>query len=229
MIVTGADQPNLSPIISAIVKRPAGRDVPIPVTAKSMTDGGVLRDLFEHDNGGYLQDVALLDRLVTDKLKLEAEQIATEGWKWISVAVDLFYGHAKRASKASISRSNNWEANTGIFSYRPMGRKWRGSARAGARKIPRCQSIGHLRRGALLSEIGARNGEMLAGYAEMRKEQAASALDRAVPAAKEAGCSCETIQVGSRQSHWAIIAPAKDRAATSWSCSRAGAADVPRF
>ncbi|WP_050404178.1 hypothetical protein [Bradyrhizobium embrapense] len=110
MIVTGADQPNLSPIISAIVKRPTGRDVPILVTAKSMTDGGVLRDLFEHDNGGHLQDVALLDRLVTDKLKLEAEQVATEGWKWISVAVDFPYGHAKRASKASISRSNNREA-----------------------------------------------------------------------------------------------------------------------
>jgi ParB-like chromosome segregation protein Spo0J len=55
--------------------------------------GGVMRDLFEHDDGGYLQDVALLDRLVTDKLKLEAEKIATEGWKWLSVAVDFPYGH----------------------------------------------------------------------------------------------------------------------------------------
>jgi ParB family transcriptional regulator, chromosome partitioning protein len=36
----------------------------------------------------------LLDHLVTDKLKLEAEKIATEGWKWISVAVDFPYGHA---------------------------------------------------------------------------------------------------------------------------------------
>jgi ParB family chromosome partitioning protein len=56
--------------------------------------GGVLRDLFEHDDGGWLQDVVLLDRLVTEKLKAEAETIAAEGWKWISVAVDFPYGHA---------------------------------------------------------------------------------------------------------------------------------------
>lgn len=55
--------------------------------------GGILRDLFEHDDGGWLQDVALLDRLVTEKLTAEAEAIAKEGWKWISVAVDFPYGH----------------------------------------------------------------------------------------------------------------------------------------
>ena len=31
--------------------------------------GVVLRDLFQHDDGGWLQDVALLDRLVAEKLK----------------------------------------------------------------------------------------------------------------------------------------------------------------
>ncbi|MET4259727.1 ParB family chromosome partitioning protein [Bradyrhizobium sp. S3.12.5] len=55
--------------------------------------GGVLRDLFEHDDGGWLQDVALLDRLATEKLKAEGETIAAEGWKWISVAVAFPYGH----------------------------------------------------------------------------------------------------------------------------------------
>lgn len=57
--------------------------------------GGVLRDLFEQDDGGWLQDVALLDRLVTEKLKAEAETIVAEGWKWISVAVDFPYGHTQ--------------------------------------------------------------------------------------------------------------------------------------
>ena len=56
--------------------------------------GGILRDLFEHDDGGWLQDVALLDRLVTEKLTAEAETIAKVGWNWISVAVDFPYGHA---------------------------------------------------------------------------------------------------------------------------------------
>ena len=36
---------------------------------------------------------ALLDGLVAEKLKAEAEKIAAEGWKWIEVAVDFPYGH----------------------------------------------------------------------------------------------------------------------------------------
>ncbi|TWB86843.1 ParB family chromosome partitioning protein [Bradyrhizobium macuxiense] len=57
--------------------------------------GVVLRDLFESDDGGWLEDVALLDRLVAEKLKAEAEAIAAEGWKWIDVAIDFPYGHTR--------------------------------------------------------------------------------------------------------------------------------------
>src|SRR3984957_11108724 len=56
--------------------------------------GGVFtRDLFAEDDGGWLETVGLLDRLVTEKLKAEAETIAAEGWKWIEVAIDFPYGH----------------------------------------------------------------------------------------------------------------------------------------
>jgi ParB family transcriptional regulator, chromosome partitioning protein len=55
--------------------------------------GGVMRDLFEHDDGGWLQDPALLDRLVMEKLKAEAETLRAEGWKWIAVATEFPYGH----------------------------------------------------------------------------------------------------------------------------------------
>lgn len=55
--------------------------------------GEILRDLFEADDGGWLQEPALLDRLVSDKLKANADEIAAEGWKWISVDTDLPYGH----------------------------------------------------------------------------------------------------------------------------------------
>ena len=65
----------------------------IGLDAYEQAGGAVMRDLFEHDDGGWLQDVPLLDRLVTEKLKTEAETIATEGWKWIAVAVDFPYGH----------------------------------------------------------------------------------------------------------------------------------------
>ncbi len=66
----------------------------VSVEAYEAAGGVVLRDLFEDDGGGWLQDVALLDRLATGKLAAETEKIATEGWKWIEVAVAFRYGHA---------------------------------------------------------------------------------------------------------------------------------------
>jgi ParB family chromosome partitioning protein len=65
----------------------------VGIDAYEQAGGPVLRDLFENDDGGSLQDVALLDRLVAEKLKSDAETIAAEGWKWISVAVDFPFGH----------------------------------------------------------------------------------------------------------------------------------------
>ena len=65
----------------------------VGVAAYEAAGGAVLRDLFEHDDGGWLQDVPLLDRLVTEKLKAEAERIAVEGWKWIEVSVSFPYNH----------------------------------------------------------------------------------------------------------------------------------------
>ncbi len=55
--------------------------------------GCVVRDLFEEDRGGWLQDAALLDRLVLEKLGAEAERIRAEGWKWVEAAIDLPYGY----------------------------------------------------------------------------------------------------------------------------------------
>jgi ParB family chromosome partitioning protein len=65
----------------------------IGVDAYVAAGGAVVRDLFEADDGGWLQDVALLDRLVDEKLKAEGEQIGLEGWKWVAVAVDFPYGY----------------------------------------------------------------------------------------------------------------------------------------
>ncbi|TPL46556.1 ParB/RepB/Spo0J family partition protein [Mesorhizobium sp. B2-4-6] len=56
--------------------------------------GTVLRDLFQGDDGGWLQDVPLVDQMVADKLKAESQAVAAEGWKWIDVAPDFAYGHA---------------------------------------------------------------------------------------------------------------------------------------
>jgi len=51
--------------------------------------GGVVRDLFEADGGGWLTDPALLDRLVDEKLKAEGALILAEGWKWVTTSIDL--------------------------------------------------------------------------------------------------------------------------------------------
>ncbi len=52
-----------------------------------------IRDLFEPDDGGWLSDPALIDRLVTEKLETEAAAIQAEGWKWVEALVDLPYGY----------------------------------------------------------------------------------------------------------------------------------------
>ncbi|WGF91044.1 ParB/RepB/Spo0J family partition protein [Marinivivus vitaminiproducens] len=54
--------------------------------------GQVMRDLFEDDEGGWLQDPVLLERLVATRLKTAADAIAAEGWKWVQTSHSLPYG-----------------------------------------------------------------------------------------------------------------------------------------
>ena len=70
------------------------RAVFVGVATYEEAGGSTLRDLFQHDDGGWLQDAGLLELLATEKLREEAHAIADEGWKWIEVAVDFPYGHA---------------------------------------------------------------------------------------------------------------------------------------
>ena len=65
----------------------------VGLDAYEQAGGIVMRDLFQEDDGGWLENVGLLDGLVAEKLKAEAEKIAAEGWKWIEVDVDFPYGH----------------------------------------------------------------------------------------------------------------------------------------
>ncbi|MCH4092710.1 MULTISPECIES: ParB/RepB/Spo0J family partition protein [Acetobacter] len=58
--------------------------------------GHVMRDLFEADDGGWLQDPAILDRLVMEKLQAAAEDIRAEGWKWVETALSFPWGHTRQ-------------------------------------------------------------------------------------------------------------------------------------
>ncbi len=67
--------------------------------------GGIVsRDLFEDDKGGWFEDVGLLERLVAEKLKLEADLVAVEGWKWVEAAVSFPFGYDAGLRELELSK-----------------------------------------------------------------------------------------------------------------------------
>ena len=85
----------------------------VGIAAYEAAGGIVMRDLFTDDRGGWLQDPALLERLVDEKLKTEAQAIAGEGWLWVSAALDFKYGHIngfRRLRGEPLDRSEDEEA-----------------------------------------------------------------------------------------------------------------------
>ncbi len=65
----------------------------IGVDAYVEAGGTVLNDLFQGDDGGWLQDVGLVDMMVAEKLNEANFTISAEGWKWVEAAPDFAYGH----------------------------------------------------------------------------------------------------------------------------------------
>ncbi len=65
----------------------------IGVDAYVEAGGTVLNDLFQGDDGGWLQDVSLVDTIMAEKLNEAAVTIGVEGWRWVEVAPDFAYGH----------------------------------------------------------------------------------------------------------------------------------------
>ncbi|MFG1282694.1 MULTISPECIES: ParB/RepB/Spo0J family partition protein [Xanthobacter] len=73
------------------------RAVFIGPEAYAEAGGTILRDLFTEDRGGFFEDTALLDRLVSEKLEGTAAAIqAAEGWKWVAVHIDYPHGNGMR-------------------------------------------------------------------------------------------------------------------------------------
>ncbi|MBB3862542.1 ParB family chromosome partitioning protein [Novosphingobium hassiacum] len=64
----------------------------IGLDAYTEAGGYVMRDLFSTDEDGWLQDPALVELLVSEKLSEVAQEIGAEGWKWVEAAVDLPFG-----------------------------------------------------------------------------------------------------------------------------------------
>ncbi|OAZ58162.1 uncharacterized protein SRCM100623_03026 [Acetobacter pasteurianus] len=68
----------------------------VGLEAYIVAGGHVMRDLFEADDRGWLQDPVILDRLVTEKLHAAAEDIRAKGWKWVETALSFPWGHTRQ-------------------------------------------------------------------------------------------------------------------------------------
>lgn len=65
------------------------RAIFVGADAYAEAGGTIIRDLFTEDRGGYFEDAALLNLLVTEKLdRIAAEVQQAEGWKWVQVHID---------------------------------------------------------------------------------------------------------------------------------------------
>jgi ParB family chromosome partitioning protein len=101
-------------------KVPAGdrRAVFVGAEAYAEAGGTILRDLFTEDGGGWFEDVALLDRLVLDKLEASATEVRVrEGWKWATAALDYPHGHGlRRVYPHPVERSDEDKAQIAALS-----------------------------------------------------------------------------------------------------------------
>ena len=69
------------------------RAVFVGAEAYQAAGGTIARDLFCQDHGGWFEDVALLERLVDEKLQAAAGEVMAEGWRWTETARDFPYNH----------------------------------------------------------------------------------------------------------------------------------------
>lgn len=73
------------------------RAIFIGAEAYTEAGGNIVRDLFTEDRGGFYEDVALLDRLVMEKLESIAfRALGDEGWKWWEAHIDFPHAHGMR-------------------------------------------------------------------------------------------------------------------------------------
>ncbi|MEW6394958.1 MAG: chromosome partitioning protein ParB [Pseudomonadota bacterium] len=69
----------------------------VGLEAYEAAGGTTLRDLFSEDQGGYLEDARLLDRLTKEKLDSAAAELCEyEGWKWSEAHLDYPHSHGLR-------------------------------------------------------------------------------------------------------------------------------------
>lgn len=77
----------------------------VGLDAYEAAGGGIRRDLFaEGDNGVYLTDAALIDRLAQDKLTSIADEVRREGWAWVEAVPAATYADLQAFQRAPKER-----------------------------------------------------------------------------------------------------------------------------
>ncbi|AZG78769.1 ParB/RepB/Spo0J family partition protein [Methylocystis rosea] len=114
------------------VKASDKRAIFVGMEAYEAAGGIVLRDLFSSDNGGWLQDVALLDRLAREKLSEAADALRAEGWKWSEFSIDFPYGHTNGlrrlpASNALLSDEEQASYEAALAEYNSLSEGYEGA------------------------------------------------------------------------------------------------------
>lgn len=114
------------------VKAEDKRAVFVGVEVYEAAGGVVLRDLFQQDHGGWLQDVGLLDRLAREKLAETADALRAEGWKWSEIAIDFPYGHTNGlrrlpATYAPVSEEQQARYDAALAEYDALSDEHEGS------------------------------------------------------------------------------------------------------
>jgi ParB family chromosome partitioning protein len=104
------------------------RAIFVGLEAYAEAGGPVLRDLFTEDRGGWLEDVALLDRLTAEKLAGIATEVReAEGWKWAEAHLDYPHGNpCRRVYPVQVERSEEEKAEIDAISteYDALVSKW---------------------------------------------------------------------------------------------------------
>jgi ParB family chromosome partitioning protein len=67
------------------------RAVFVGAKAYEAAGGVIVRDLFDANGSGFFTDAELLNRLVREKLQPLADDVAKEGWKWVTVEPEYDY------------------------------------------------------------------------------------------------------------------------------------------
>lgn len=79
----------------------------VGLEAYEAAGGGIRRDLFaDADQGIYLTDAALIDRLAQDKLAGIADEVRREGWAWVEAVPAVTYADLQAFQRAPKERRN---------------------------------------------------------------------------------------------------------------------------